>query len=94
MHQLWGSRLVYQTDFSISLNKHLIVRDCDDGFLVFNTNKGTTSLVANSGVELIQALGLSEVLSHQQALSILGCERDDFGAIISSMEKSGIIVRC
>lgn len=56
-------------------------------FLVFNTDKGTTSLVANCGVELIQALGLSTVLNHQQALSILGCERDEFGAIISSIGK-------
>lgn len=76
----------------------LIARECDEGVLVFDEKTGRTSLLNNKGAQVLSALcGKSQI--DETALRIAsGMTKDsdieEFQELISSLENSGLVIRC
>ena len=76
----------------------LTLRNCDEGVLVFDDNSGKTSLLNQQGASVLRALCTEPCLDEAIARVAFGIlpdnELEGLQPLISSLENSGLIVRC
>lgn len=76
----------------------LASRACDEGVLVFDEKTGKTSLLNHQAALVLDALSPEQGVDEEVARLASGMGKEDdnqaFHALISSLENSGLIVRC
>lgn len=76
----------------------LIVHECDEGVLVFDEMHGKTSLLNHQGALVLNALRTRQGVDEAMVKSVLGMNKEiddpEFQALITSLENSGLIIRC
>lgn len=87
-----------QPDRLLQAAAGLILRECDEGVLVFDEKTGKTSLLNHQGALVLRALNAERSVP-QAALRIASgmkknIDERTFLALISSLENSGLVVPC
>ena len=76
----------------------LVVRKCDEGVLVFDQETGRTSLLNHHGALVLQTASCPEGVPEMHLRLASGMDQDsdtqEFQEMISSLESSGLLVRC
>lgn len=76
----------------------LIVRECDEGVLVFDEKTGRTSLLNHKGALVLNALCGKPQIDETALRIASGMTKDsdieEFQGLISSLENSGLVARC
>jgi hypothetical protein len=82
----------------LKASKYLRIRDCDEGVLVFDESSGKTSLLNHQGALALSALSPEHGVDEAVARLASNMDKEDdsqaFQDLISSLENSGLIVRC
>ena len=80
------------------LASSLVLRECDEGLLVYNSRSGNTNLIDQCARRVLQVLDDGKQLSDTELASILDgeaqCDPAAFAATIAALESSGIVSRC
>lgn len=90
------STSLFQPDRLLQATAGLILRQCDEGALVFDEKTGKTSLLNHQGARVLRALS-TEQSAAQAALRLAsGMDKNSdgqaFQALITSLENSGLVV--
>lgn len=76
----------------------LVVRECDEGVLVFDQETGRTSLLNHHGALVLRTACCPEGVSEMNLRLASGMDQasdtQEFEALISSLERCGLLVRC
>lgn len=87
-----------QPDRLLQATAGLILRECDEGVLVFDGKSGKTSLLNHQGARVLRALNTEQsvVQAALRLASGMDNNNDDqaFQALITSLENSGLVVPC
>jgi hypothetical protein len=82
----------------LKTTSRLASRVCDEGVLVFDEKTGKTSLLNHQGALTLSALSPEQGVDETAVRLASGMAKEDdyqaFQALISSLENSGLIVRC
>lgn len=88
----------HQTGRMLQASANLILRDCDEGLLVFDEKTGKTSLLNHQGALILRALGTARGVDEaivRRAAGLGGdSDHEEFQSLISSLENSGLVVHC
>ena len=87
-----------QTDRLLQATAGLMLRECDEGVLVFDEKTGKTSLLNHQGARVLRTLHTERSVAQDTLKLALGLDKnsDDqtFQALITSLENSGLVVSC
>jgi len=87
-----------QPDRLLQAAAGLILRECDEGVLVFDEKTGKTSLLNHQGALVLRALNTERSVAQAALRLASGMDKnsDDqaFQVLISSLENSGLVVPC
>lgn len=87
-----------QPDRLLQATTGLILRECDEGALVFDEKTGKTSLLNHQGALVLRALNTGRHVTQAALRVASGMDQnsDDqaFLVLISSLENSGLVVPC
>jgi PqqD family protein of HPr-rel-A system len=76
----------------------LLLRDCDEGALVYDEESGKTSLLNEQAGEVLRLLDSAAGQAEKDLRIALGMndapDAEPFQTLVSSLESSGLIVRC
>lgn len=76
----------------------LALRDCDEGALLFDERSGKTSLLNQQAAQLLRVLCSGSGQAEKELRVALGMngepDAEQFQELVSSLESSGLIVRC
>ena len=82
----------------LKVSTDLCLRKCDEGLLVFDKRSGKTSLLNQHGALALRVVSASSLCKETDLRIVLGMDnqRDSlmFDDILSSLENSGLIIRC
>lgn len=83
---------------SLKASAALTLRDCDEGVLVFDEKSGKTSLLSHRGGQVLRALcsdhGVDEAAVRVSSGMDQQSDLQEYQALISSLENSGLVIRC
>lgn len=89
---------LFQPDRLLQATAGLILRECDEGVLVFDEKTGKTSLLNHQGALILRALNAERSVAPVALRLVSGMDKnsDDqaFQALITSLENSGLVVPC
>lgn len=87
-----------QPDRLLQATAGLMLRECDEGVLVFDEKTGKTSLLNHQGALVLRALKAERSIAQAALRFASGMDNnsDDqaFQALITSLENSGLVAPC